>query len=208
MKRQIMTLAVCLALTANVTWASDNGDVSTQVLTKNMHVAEAVNMVANQIPVSDVNSCPKQSVKTKFKARWAEDREELYCKLGLTPEQKAKAKALDEQKKIDAEPLLAKFHEEKAKLHQLKVAGACSEEINKQKMKVKDAEKTIKAHMEASRKKFEAILDKCQLAKYQAIRKERKEQWEKFHHHHHHHGECGCAKEELNAPEKCPCESK
>lgn len=207
MKIQIMTVAMCLALTATVAWAGDNSNASTEVLTRNMQATDAVNLVANQIPVSDVNSCPKQSIKTKFKERWAEDKEELYYKLGLTPEQKAKAKALDEQKKIDAEPLLAKFHEEKAKLHQLKAARACSEEINKQKMKVKDAEKTIKAHMEASRKKFEAILDKSQLAKYQTIRKERKEQWEKFHHHHH-HGACGCAKEGLNAPEKCPCESK
>lgn len=207
MKKQMMILAACFALTATVALASDNNNFSTQVLTKNINTTETVNTSANQIPVSDINSCPKQSVKTKFKEKWMEDKEELYCKLGLTPAQKSKAKALDEQKKMDAEPLLAKFHEEKAKLHQLKAAKACSEEINQQKIKVKAAERAIKCHMEASRKNFEGILDKCQLAKYQEIRKERKEQWEKFGHHHH-HGNCGCAKEEQTTPEKCPCEYK
>lgn len=207
MKKQMMTLAICLALTTTVVLASDSSDISTQALIKNAQANEAIVPIANQTPASDVASMPKQSVKTKFKEKWAEDKEELYCKLGLTPEQKAKAKALDEKKKMDAEPLLAKFHEEKAKLHQLKATKASSEKINQQKMKVKDAERTIKAHMEASRKKFEAILDQCQLTKYQEIRKERKEQWQKYGYHHHHCG-CGCAKEGPTTPEKCPCESK
>lgn len=188
MKKQMLTLAMCLALTTASVWASSMSNVVPNIVTQNTQKTGEITLISNQIPVSDVTPAPTQSVKTSFRTKWDEDREELYCKLGLTPEQRTKAKALDEKKKSDAQPLIAKFHEEKVKLHQLKAAKACSAEIDQQKIKVKAAERAIKAHMHASRKKFEAILDECQLAKYKEIRAERKKQWEKYRHH---HGACG-----------------
>ena len=212
MKKQMITLAVCLALTATSALAS-----STKISPKTP--AKELIPVATQTKASEATQCPEETAKQKFEEKLAKDREELYCKLGLSTEQKTKAEAFHQKTREGAEPLFAKLHTEKAKLHELKAQKACVVKIDEQKLKVKEAKHALKAHMKASGKEFEAMLDKCQLAKFKALREEKKEQWKKggCHHHHHHHDVCGNEEDSFHGPfgphqeepaPKWPCESK
>lgn len=212
MKRQMITLAVCLSLTATSALAN-----STKVIPK--APAKALIPVATQIKAPETVQCPKEMAKQKFEERMAKEREDLYCKLGLSTDQRTKAEALHIKTKEGAEPLFAKFHTEKAKYHDLKAKNACPGKLEEQKLKVKEAKHAIKIQMEKSRKDFETILNKDQLDKYKAIRKEKKEQWKKHKdQHHHHNGPC-CHDEEGICPApfeteqegqtpKCPCQTK
>lgn len=219
MKKQLMTLAVCLALTTTSALAS-----SPKTATKETKpTTPPMTCQAKKTP--EVTPCPKEIAKQKFEERMAKDREELYCKLGLSAEQKTKAEAIHQEDKKSVEPLFAKLHAEKTKLHELKAKKACIAKIEKQKLKVKEAKHAIKAHMEKSRKEFEALLDKDQLVKFNAIREEQKEQREKCKCHHHHHGAFNHDHDDFHGPfgpepghrhgpdnerpaPKCPCEFK
>jgi len=213
MKKQMITLAVCLALTATSALASSTATTS-KAPTK------AAIPVACQTKTPEVTQPTKEeSLKQQFEEKMSQKRAELYCKLGLSNEQKDKAEAIHQTTKEGAEPLFARFHEEKAKLHELKAKKACPIKINEQKLKVKEAKHSIRAHMEKSRKEFEAILDKSQLAKFKAFREEKKAEWKqnKCKCHHHHHG-AFTNKEGFQGPfgfwrteepvQNCPCESK
>jgi len=207
MKKQMMTLALCLALTA--TSALANGAKTTSKTQ-----TKALTPVATK--TVDKTNC--KTTKQNFEEKMAKDRADLYCKLGLSNDQKTKAETIHQKNMKDAEPLFKKLSSEKAKLHELKANNACAIKIDEQKLKVKEAKHALKAHMKASRKEFEALLDKCQLAKFKALKEERKAQWEKCKCHHHHNGACkhdddsyqgpGANQDEQAAPEKCPCKSK
>jgi len=237
MRKQMISLAMCLALTATSALASGTNTVSKTAprATKNIvkvvaktpakaaQSTKTTTPVANQTPAPEVTLTPEQAAKKRFEEKVAKSREELYCKLGLTEEQKAKAEELHQKNKTSAEPLMAELHTEKTKLRDLEASKAGPVKIEEQKIKVKSAKKALKAHMEASRKDFEAILNKCQLAKLKTLKEERKEQCKG--HKRHHHGACGCKGEEgchksfesnqvqptatsETAAPKCPCESK
>lgn len=215
MKKQLMTLAVCFALTASATFAATSAKVT----------MKATVPVAAKTQTLNAKPCPPPATeKQKFEEKMAKDREELYCKLGLSQEQRDKADALHKCSRESAEPLFAKYHEEKAKLHELKAQKACPCKIEEQRLKVKVAKHAVKEHMAKYRKDFESILTKDQLCKFNQLRKEQKEEWKKAKchckgkckcHHHHHmfmfdEGDFhfpGCPKKEEPKP-ACPCETK
>jgi carbonic anhydrase/acetyltransferase-like protein (isoleucine patch superfamily) len=118
--------------------------------------------------------------------------------------------ALHQKNRASAEPLIAKLHTEKAKLHELKAKNACAAKIEEQRLNVKEARKALRAHMKQGRKEFEAILSKDQLCKFKELRKEKKAEFAKCHKH---HGECcpedgpkePCAPCKDEPAPKCPC---
>lgn len=183
MKKQILTLTLCLALTATSALAATTpakGPVKSTPCVCAKPIAKAavkvVKPAATEVKAPEVVLTPEQLIKKNTEEKLAKNRECLMNKIGLTAEQKAKA-----------EPLLAKVQAEKAKLRELKAKKACPILICKQKNEVKQAKKA-----------FEATLNKDQLAKLKSLKKSKCAC--KCHNH-------KAAPETLTAP-KCPCEKK
>lgn len=209
MKKQVLILTICLALTAISASASDMPYPSpfphpipqvkkvTQSPTKvDPPVKEAP--CVKPVPAPETAGLSPEQARKKFEEKMAKDRENLYCKLGLTPEQKAKAEALDKTNRETAKPLMQKLRQERAKFHELKEKKASVVELGKQKQQVKLAKKALKEHFEASQKSFDAILTESQLAKLKVIREKRKAEMKKHEKHLH-----GC-KSNFCKP-GCPC---
>lgn len=205
MKKQMMTLAVCLALTAT----------SAMAVTSANETAPA----AAQKKAAVETKCPCEHNKQNFEEKMAKHIEDFYTKLGLTKEQRKKADYLHEKSMLESESLMAKLFTEKAKVHELRAQKACPEKVAAQVAKVKEAKQALRTHMECSKKEFEAILNKQQLAKLKALKEEKKEQFRKCKCHGHGHGhmqhpgfgtdEEGCQppfEPECDCPApKCPC---
>lgn len=141
MKKQILTLAMCLAVSATAVSAES---------AKSVKPTNQKSEVAMEKPVEPQKFKSEEEAKKFFECKMAQRREAFYKELGLTPEQKAKADALDAKTKADAQALHKKFKEERKKL------------------------------MESSKKSFEDILTKEQKAKLKEIDKETKEKMEKM----------------------------
>lgn len=194
MKKQILTLTMCLALSATAPLASDAATVAKKTPAK---------VTVNEVKTQEPTLTPEQAAKKHFEEKMTKEKEDFYCKLGLSAEQKAKAESLDKRNRAEAEPLFQKVRAEKIKLHELNAQKASETEICKQKHQVKVAKKALKAHFEASKKAFDAILTKEQLEKAKALHEEHKAKMKehckcKCHNHHDFDGTEGM-------PPKCPC---
>lgn len=170
MKKQVLILSLCLAVTASSALAATSP------------VKAAKKTESNVVEVSQQTpALTAEQVKRKeFEARMNKERELLYNNLNFTAEQKAKAEALHVKAKAAGEPLMIKARAEKAKLTELKLAKASEAEILKQKAAVKAAKKEVRKHMKASKKEFEAILTKEQLAKLEVIKESKKAEMKEF----------------------------
>lgn len=190
MKKQILTLTLCLALTASSAFASSTAKVTTQAKPQQ---AKAVAPQAEK-PCAcpcETSAMTKEQFKQKFEERMTKRREALYEKLGLSQDQKAKALDLDKKNREEAKPLMEKLHEEKTKLNDMKSQKCCPVKLMEQKQKVKEAKKALRKHFMASEKNFEALLTGEQLTKFKAIKEERKAKFKK---HCKCKGNCPCHK--------------
>lgn len=192
MKKQILTLTICLALTASSALA--NSTAKATIKTTTPQVVKTIAPKAEEAP----RSCPceataptKEQFKQKFEERMTKRREALYAKLGLSQDQKTKALELDKKNRAEARPLMEKLHEEKAKLNDMQTQKCCPVKLIEQKQKVKEARKALRKHFIASEKNFEAILTNEQLAKFKIIKEERKAKFKK---NCKCKGRCGCKK--------------
>lgn len=192
MKKQIFTLAVCLAVSATSALAE-----TAKIPTKTVPVTLGAKLEQKTCETTK-KPCevmqPNEAVKKQFEAKMAKERELFHQALNLTEEQKKKAQELDCKAKAAAEPLFAKMKEDKAKLKNLISQKAAEEEIAKQKALLSADRKALKKHFDASRKDFEAILTKDQLAKLKILHEQRKTEMKK-------HEKCKCHK----CGEKCKC---
>lgn len=205
MKKQLLILTVCLALTATSAFAATAPvkkatcpvKATVTVPAKSSPCAKAA-----QTPCAETVLTPEQKVKKDFEEKMAKDRAELYCKLNLSEQQRLTAGAIEEKTKAEMEPLFAKLHEERAKLKELKAKNACPCKIAEQRVKVKAIKKDIKKHFMAAQKDFEAMLTNEQLAKFKAIKAERKAERKDMMKEH-----CKC---DFPCPGdcKCPCHGK
>lgn len=192
MKKQILTLTMCLALTASAAFANNTAKATIKAT-----VPQAVKTVATKAEKAPC-VCPceataptKEQFKQKFEERMTKRREALYAKLGLSQDQKAKAVELDKKNRAEARPLMEKLHEEKAKLNDMQTQKCCPVKLIEQKQKVKEARKALRKHFIASEKNFEALLTNEQLTKLKAIKEERKAKFKKDCKC---KGHCGCKK--------------
>lgn len=191
MKKQILTLTMCLALTATSALANSTAKATVKA------TAPQVKTVAPKAEDTSSN-CPceataptKEQFKQKFEERMTKRREALYAKLGLSQDQKTKAVELDKKNRTEARPLMEKLHEEKAKLNDMQSKKCCPVKLIEQKQKVKEARKALRKHFIASEKNFEALLTSEQLTKFKAIKEERKAKFKK---NCKCKGHCGCKK--------------
>ncbi len=177
MKKQILTLTMCLALTATSALAN-----ATAKATVKATAPQAAKTVAPKTPCGcpcEATAPTKEQFKQKFEERMAKRREALYTKLGLSPDQKTKAVELDKKNRAEARPLMEKLHEEKAKLNNMQSQKCCPVKLIEQKQKIKTARKALRKHFITSEKSFEALLTNEQLAKFKAIKEERKAKFKK-----------------------------
>ncbi len=135
MKKQILVLTLCLAVSASSAFAAK-------------HV-KPVNEKAKPCAVSEkkVEQAKFKSLKKLkkfFEAKMAERRDAFFCELGLTDDQKTKAKAIEDKTKADMKALHKQYKADRKKI------------------------------MEASKTSFEAILTKEQKAKLEVIKKRAK----------------------------------
>lgn len=189
MKKQILTLAMCLALTASSAFA--NGTAKAPVKAT---APQAAKTVAPEAPCGcpcEATAPTKEQFKQKFEERMTKRRDALYTKLGLSQDQKTKAVELDKTNRAEARPLMEKLHEAKAKLNDMQSKKCCPVKLIEQKQKVKNARKALRKHFIASEKSFEALLTSEQLAKFKVIKEERKAKFKK---NCKCKGPCGCKK--------------
>ena len=192
MKKQILTLTMCLALTASSAFA--NSTVKSTVKATSPQAVNTVVQKAEEAPCGcpcEATAPTKEQFKQKFEERMTKRREALYAKLGLSQDQKAKAVELDKKNRAEARPLMEKLHEEKAKLNDMQSKKCCPVKLMEQKQKVKNARKDLRKHFITSEKNFEALLTSEQLTKFKVIKEERKAKFKK---NCKCKGPCGCKK--------------
>lgn len=189
MKKQILTLAMCLAVTSTAAFAATPAKTTapaTKAVVSKTTTApcKVATPAATPKKVEAVNApeakpTPEQ-MKKDFEARMIKERERLYNDLGLSAEQRCKAEELHKKSMEKGEPIMDNARLQRAKLIELKSQKASEAAILKQKAVLKAARKDVKKHMLASRKEFDAILTKEQLAKLKAIKEAKKAERKAF----------------------------
>lgn len=220
MKKQILTLTLCLVLTATSALANGIDAVAKNssdkaaspvvkaVVKNTSKTTKSVTPVTCQANAPEVTLTPEQLAKKKFEERLMKGRVDLYCTLGLTSEQRAKAEALDKQQRAEGEPLFTKFNTEKTKYYTMKAKNASTLEMYEQKNEVKLARKAIKAHLKTSREAFEALLTQDQLTKFTELREANKQERKKYERRHKNHDAAASkavVNPEMSTMPKCHC---
>ncbi len=114
------------------------------------------------------NSCEEiQEWKTKY----FEKRCEIYTKLGLSQEQRVKAKTVDEKFFDEIAPLKMCCKQEKAKLEEMKCKKCSWKSKREQKQKIKDLKSEIKDKKKQHKECFEKLLNQCQKDAYKKLSK-------------------------------------
>lgn len=177
MKKNILTLTMCLALTATTALAAS----STAVINKPAG-KPAMNAAPSQAAMKreEPKVLSKKEAKKSFEEKRVMERNCMYNELGLSAEQKTKAEDLDIKTRKEAEPIIKKLKAETKKYRDLKAKNASSFELWRQKQVVNSAKAKADKHFMASRNAFEAILTDEQKVKLKAYHAERKAKMEKF----------------------------
>lgn len=183
MKKQILTLTMCLALTATAALAGSTNQVPQKANATLKTQAKATVMTKN---TDTIKPPSREDAKKCFEEKRMNARENMYKELGLSDEQKAKAEALDLKAKTEAEPLFKKVQAEAKKLRELKIQKASIFKIWKQQKVFKAAKNNLKKHMIASKKAFEAILTQEQKSKLNSLKLAKKKEMAKFKDYHKH----------------------
>lgn len=107
---------------------------------------------------------------------WYDQNQEIYNRLKLTCDQRAKADCLYNKYKPRFDNIKDNIKCEKNKLCCLINSCACKDDIHASMDRIKCLKKDIKAEMKDHCKEFECILDDCQRKQYKQIKKEYKKQ--------------------------------
>lgn len=187
MKKQILTLTMCLALTSTVALASGVNTVGQKMVIQPAVSTPATLNVAKPAATSTLGRPTKQltitsmdEIKKHFEDRRIKERETLYNNLNLSEEQKVKAKDLDATTKAERAKYRKKIQIEARKLRNLKDKHASFFAVHKQKVALKKANKEFDNYRKSSNKSFEAILTKEQQAKFKTIENAKKKEIEQF----------------------------
>jgi len=179
MKKQILTMAMCVALSTTVASAEVTKTVMPKVTTPaKVSSTLPVKTQATVAPSATLSRpeppkmMTREEAKKCFDERKAKGRDHLYSELGLSAEQKQKAEALEVKNRSEVLPLVGKLKTEAKKLGELKAKHASVFAIWKQENTVKASKKALEKKFEASRKSFEALLTPEQKAKFEAKKKE------------------------------------
>jgi len=180
MKKQILTITMCLALTATAALADGTKPTPQKVVTPTqVSKTSPAKAQAALTPEAILNGqtdpskiLTKEDARKNFEAKRAKARERRYNELGLSTEQRAKAEALNLKTQTEAVSLFTTLKTESKKLSELKAKHASFFVIWHQENVVKGSEKALKKHFLDSRAAFEAILTPAQKVKFEARKKE------------------------------------
>lgn len=181
MKKQILTVTMCLAFTATSALA-----VNTKTTIPTSKTLTSVTKPVNSLPQNTLATPLKKELMTRdeakkrFEDRKTQERAMMYEALNFTNEQKAKAEALDSKTRAEAGKYLHKVRTEAKKLRDLKAKHASIFAIYKQKFALRTAKNEAHKYFENSRKSFEAILTKEQQAKFKTIQEAKRKEMEQF----------------------------
>lgn len=203
MKKQILALTICIALANTSAYANSLVKQNSSGSIK----SDTQSRESTCVKPAESTALTQEQMKQKFEEKMQKGRVDLYLKLGLTTEQKAKAEELDKKNRAESKSLITKIHEEKSKLYSLEARKTNSFELYLQKQRLKAAKKALHKHLDSSEKSFEALLTKDQLAKLNSIKEERRAKMAKYHKYcckNHQRHQCPCK----NHDKPCPIESK
>jgi len=165
MKKQILTLTVCIALSAIAVLAF-------------IAVHQKTTPVSMQTQPSSEKLVNAQQTRTKtiFNAKMdehikqirAQSREHTYNTLGLSPEQRTKALAIELKRDANTERLFEKFIQELKERSTLKSKHASIFKIWQKEYEIYTTKNEIKNQFSNSKKEFEALLNKEQKNKFEA----------------------------------------
>lgn len=192
MKKQILTLTMCLALTATAALAVGTNPVANTVSSK-AKIADSVKASAKVQPANNGVTAPagpeqpkfmsRDEARKAFEARKAKERELLYTALELSADQKTKANAIDLKTRKNLEPLFRKLQTEARQLRTLRSKNASAFSIWRQKLAVKSAKANVDKSLAKSRKEFESLLTPVQKSKFETIDAAKKEEMQKMKDH-------------------------
>lgn len=191
MKKQILTLTMCLALTATSALADGTKNISQKTVAQTKSAITTTKQaptVTTTAPTETTNKIKtKEEDRKRFEEKKAQERQALYATLGLSPEQKTKAEALDAKTKYGAGPLARKLHVEARKLGSMRAKKASKLSILKQEIVLNSAKNELKKYFKDCNKRFKAILTPVQRKQFNAIDEQRKAEMRKFRAQHHNH---------------------
>lgn len=182
MKKQILTLTMCLALTSTSVLAQNTATLEKSTIPTGQ--TQINSTVAPYMKPTEMRQPQMEEARRRFESRKAQERGLLYETLGLSSEQKAKAEALDAKTRAEAGKYLRKVQVEAKRLRDLKTKHASFIALHKQKLALKKAKKDVNNCFESSRKSFEAILTKEQLEKFKVIDEAKRKEMAQFKKHH------------------------
>lgn len=191
MKKQILTLTMCLALTTTSALADGTKNIAQKsvvqtksVITTTKQAPAATTTTPTEVVTKNI---AKEEARKRFEEKKAQERQALYATLGLSPEQKTKAEALDAKTKYGAGPLIKKLQVEARKLGSMKAKKASKLSIFKQEIALNSAKKDLEKFFSDSKKQFNAILTPAQRKQFKVIDEQRKAEMKKFRAEHHNH---------------------
>jgi hypothetical protein len=190
MKKQILALTMCLALTSTTALAVGAKTVAQKSTVQKAVAAAPGNPLIPSLakPGEQPQIISREEAKKRMGAAKAKERELLYTALNLSVEQKTKAEALDAKTKAGVVQVIKKLQLEARKLRELQSKHASVFAVWKQELALKAAKKDVEKYFKSSRKEFEAILTKEQKAKFEIIDAAKRKEMENFKKEHKHGG--------------------
>lgn len=184
MKKRILALTMCLTLTAASALAIDINMPAGQIApTIKAQPNTVMQLTPSRRP--QINNVQERlEARKRFEDRKAHERELMYTTLGLTAEQKNKAEAIDAKTRAEAGKYIRRIQVEAKRLRELTIKKASWFDIHRQKQALNAARKDADKYFENSKKSFEALLTKEQLAKFRVIDNAKKKEMKEFKKHH------------------------
>lgn len=198
MKKQLLLLSMCLALSSASVLAS------CPQCQKAMPIPQSKNEM-KQPPQQqkEARKAPsREEMKKRFEQRRTQEREQMYKELGLSAEQVAKAEALDVKTKLEVTPLIKKAKMEHKKLKDMIAKHEPYLAIRKQKQVTRAAKKEVYNYFKSSKAAFEAILTKEQVVKLKALHEQRMKKMEEMRKN---HPQCKCKMKKFRKFSPCHC---
>lgn len=186
MKKRILTIAMCAALTASAALAETAK--SLPAAAPKAAVSAVANGKVQTKPVLQEAAKPsvqtlektRNELKKQFEQRRLAERKHMYEVLKLSDEQVKKAEELDAKTRTEAGKYLRKVRMEAMKLRDMKAKHASIFTQWKQKSELNKAKSDASKFFEESRKSFEAILTKEQKSAFEAYDAQKRKEMEKF----------------------------
>lgn len=176
MKKFLLLLMTCSALTSMPVWANVSGAVmpttnANSLYSQSKDYSEGGKYMLQNYgkagSMQQINS--KSDLVNMYASQKAKEREFMYTAIGLSAEQRLKAETLDSDTKVGIANHIKQVKIETKKLRMLKAQKASKIRIWMQKKALASAKKSMDRYMANSSKAFDSLLTKEQKIKFDMI---------------------------------------